>query len=231
MAPGSSSGRLRRLAIVAAGGVLHILLLCAPVAFVSKGCPCAENPKITVFLLVVTAWYFVESIASAAEVRLPLRSTGPQRLPLAIGLSLLITFWVSLTHSALSSSTAFGFASFAGTMVMMAGIVLRYLSLRTLGGFFLNEVALMPGQPLVTTGIYGSLRHPSETGTICVAFGGAIVLGSGAGLLAGMLLVLPFLIYRTRLEDRMLRSHYATEFLRYAREVPAFLPSIRLNAR
>jgi protein-S-isoprenylcysteine O-methyltransferase len=110
---------------------------------------------------------------------------------------------------------------------MVAGLTLRYFAIRTLGSFFLNEVAVMPKQSLVTHGIYGSLRHPSETGTVCLAFGGATLLGSQYGLAASTLLLLPFLIWRTRLEDRMLRNHYAMEFGRYAADVPAFLPRVR----
>ena len=222
---------LRLFAIVAAAGISHLLLLCAPLAFVNGGYGNAKNQTIVVFLFVVSAWCFVESAASAAGIRLPIKSHGPQRLPLVIGLSLLITFWVSVTDNALSISTPFGSAAVAGTMLMVAGIALRYLSLRALGIFFLNEVAIMPGQRLVTHGIYGSVRHPSETGTMCLAFGGVILLGSVYGLMASSLLLLPCLIWRTRLEDRMLRNHYAIEFGRYARDVPAFLPRIRLSRR
>ena len=218
----------RPLAIVAFAGVLHLLLLCAPIAFLDGGFHNAKNPRIVVFLSIVGAWHFVEGMASAASARLPLKSLGPQRLPLAIGLFLLITFWVSLTDTASSVSAPFGAGAVAAAVLMMAGIALRYLSLRTLGAFFLNEVAVLPGQPLVTRGIYARLRHPSETGTICLAFGGAFVLGSAIGLATATLLLLPCLIWRTRLEDRMLRNHYVTEFGRYAQEVPAFLPTIRL---
>jgi len=218
---------LRRAAIVAAVGILHLLLLCAPVALVGQRAQIAKNPRILAFLVVVGVWHFVESMAAPAGARLPMKSHGPQRLPLAIGVLLPITFWVSLTDTATSVPAPFGTAAVAGTLLMVAGIALRYLSIRTLGRFFLNEVALVPGQPLVTHGIYGRLRHPSELGTVCLAFGGVIVLGSVFGVTAGTLLLLPCLIWRTRLEDRMLRDHYAMEFARYAADVPALLPRIR----
>lgn len=226
-----SSDRVRFLAIVAAAMVLHLILLAAPVVLVHQGYANAANPRTAVFLLVVSVWCLIESMASTAAVAPPMRSHGPKRIPLVVGLSLLITFWVSLTDLAMSVSAPFGALAAAGTTFMVAGIVLRHLSLRTLGAFFLNEVAIMPTQPLITHGIYGSLRHPSETGTLCLAFGGAIVLGSVYGLMAGALILLPGVIWRTRLEDRMLRNHYADEFGRYAREVPAFLPKIRIAKR
>ena len=226
-----SNDRQCPLVIVALAGIFHLLLLCVPFAFLNEGIHNLTNPRIVVFLLVVSAWCFVESMASAGEQRLPMKSHGPQHLPLAIGLFLLITFWVSLADSALFVSTPFGAVAVVGALAMVVGIVLRYLSLRTLGAFFLNEVAMMPGQPLVTGGVYGLLRHPSEAGTICLAFGGAIVLGSTYGLMAGALLLLPCVIWRTRLEDRMLRDHDPVGFGLYRREVSAFLPRIRLTSR
>ncbi len=223
----ASNDRRQPLPLVASAGILHLLLLCAPVALVGGGGHVAESPRILVFLSVASVWYFVESMASAGESRLPMRCHGPQRLPLAIGLLLLATFWVSLADAAASLTAAFDTAAVAGALLMAMGIALRYLSLRTLGHFFLNEVALMPGQPLVTGGIYGRLRHPSETGTLCLAVGGALVLGSVYGLTVGTLLLLPCVIWRTRLEDRMLRNHYTREFIGYAKEVRAFLPRLR----
>ncbi len=226
MALGSSTVRPRPLAFVASAAFLHLLILCAPAALIDRSVFGAANPRAMVFLFVVSAWVCIESLASGAAVRLPMKCHGPRHLPLAIGLSLLITFWVSLAENALSVPAGFGAAAAAGTSFMVAGVALRYLALRALGPAFLNEVAILPGHSLVTSGIYRWLRHPSEAGTLCLAFGGAFVLGSGVGLVVGLLLLLPGLVWRTRLEDRMLREKHAIQFGHYARRAPAFLPRI-----
>jgi protein-S-isoprenylcysteine O-methyltransferase Ste14 len=184
-----------------------------------------------IFLAVACGWCLIEGLASGADARLPVRPHGPRLLPQAIGLALLITYWISLTTAALLPAKSFDATAALGTLLMLAGIALRCFSLRTLGPYFLNEVALLPGQPLVTRGIYGVMRHPSEAGTLCLAFGGAAVLGSAAGAIAAALLLPPCVLWRTRLEDRLLLGRHREEFARYTRRVPAFVPSMRLFNR
>lgn len=219
--------RVGFLAIVAVAGVLHLLLLCVPVALLNGGFRNATSPPTVVFFALVCAWQIVEALASAGEVRRPLQPHGPEHLALAIGVCLLLVFWLSLADVASSASTPFGVATSAGSSLMVAGLALRYLALRKLGAFFLNEVAILPDQALVTDGIYRWLRHPAETGTVCLALGGAGVLGSVHGLIACTLLLVPCLVWRTRLEDGLLREHHGTEFIRYRNETPAFFPRLR----
>ena len=152
---------------------------------------------------------------------------GPRWLALVIGSAMLAAFWVSAADAASRLPRPFDAASGAGTVLMVTGIALRYLSIRTLGAYIQNEVAILPGQPLVTRGIFRLLRHPSETGTLCLAFGGVVLLGSLAGAAVCAAVLLPCVIWRTRLEDVMLRRHHPVAFRRYAGEVGAFFPRIR----
>ena len=105
--------QLHLLPLVATAGILHLLLLCAPVAFINEGYRSATDPRILDFLFVVSVWCFVESMTSAASARLPTKTHGPQHLPHVIGLSLLMAFWISLTDTALSVSKPFGSAAMA----------------------------------------------------------------------------------------------------------------------
>ena len=216
-----------RLLVIALAAALQLLLLTLPAAFVNSDYVDRANGKLAAFLIAVTLWTFIESLASGNRLSLPIKADGPRWLPLAIGLALLTTFWVSLIDAALSRPTEFGGVAVFGTALMAAGVAVRCFSIRALGGFFVNEVAVLPGQTLMTNGIYGWIRHPSETGTLAVAFGSSLLLGSEYGLSAGVLVLLPLVMWRTRLEDRMLGNHYPFEFPRYAASVPAFLPGIR----
>lgn len=224
MLPKFSTRSPRYWVVLAVAGIFHLLLLYAPVAFIMKDHVGLANPRVTVFLIVVSVWYFVESVVSASDERLSRRAHGPRLLPLIVGMALLTTFWASLAGA--DSSLSWG-TIVAGSMVMALGLALRCVSVRTLGSCFLNEVTILPSQPLVTNGIYGRMRHPSETGTLCLAFGGTVLLGSPLGMVTAALLLLPCLIWRTRLEDQLLRDHFASEYDCYAEQVPAFLPALR----
>lgn len=218
---------IRFAPILALAVVLHLALLCAPLLLVADFHGITSSPRLAAFLCLVSVWCVVESSCSHTEMHRVKSTAGPYWLPLAVGLALLMTFWIMLADVALFARSPGLSLGIAGALLMGMGILLRFLAIRRLGEFFLNEVTLLPGQPLVTTGVYGRLRHPSETGTICLATGAAILLGSLAGLCAFASILLPCLIWRTRLEDEVLCRRHPVEFRHYARRVPAFLPWLR----
>ncbi len=211
-------------AVITLVGILHLFLLCAPIAWIAGGVRYLRSEEIIAFLVMASVWYFVESFGSAAQPRSRARSRGSKYSMPVVGPLVLVVFWISLIDSVSSVSPAPASAVVAGVVMMGVGMGLRYLAIRELGKFFLDEVAMVPGQPLVVRGIYGVLRHPSEAGTLWLVFGGAVMLDSLYGVAAGALLVLPCVCWRTRLEDRMFRDHFGTEFSRYVGEVPAFIP-------
>lgn len=221
---------LQSVPVLALAVHLHLLLLCAPLLLLSDIDAMTGRPHLAAFLVLISTWCVVEASVSHSGTHGIRTAAGPRWLPVAIGLVLLVTFWITLVDGALFARRTPMVAAVTGAVLMGTGIALRCLAVRRLGVFFLNEVAVLPGQPLVTSGIYGAMRHPSETGTLCLAVGGAIMLGSLPGLAACTLLLFPCLLWRTRLEDRVLRRRYPADFQRYATEVPAFLPGFRLTA-
>ena len=211
--------------------IVHLLLLCLPLMLMGRFRQIAVWPTLVTFLLLVCVWQLLESKAAPSHSGRPLQAVGPRWLPHAIGMWLLTVFWVSLMQFAIGGVTRFGPFVFIGVGLMTAGIGLRLLAIRTLGVYFLNEVALLPGQPLVTDGIYSRLRHPSELGALCLAFGGALVLSSWAGALVCAAVLTPLIIWRSRLEDALLLQRYPTAFGRYAQKAPAFFSRLSLPKR
>lgn len=59
------------------------------------------------------------------------------------------------------------------------------------------------GQKLISTGVYGFVRHPLYLGAIIFFLGGPLVMGSMYGLIIGVLLSLS-MILRTIGEEKML---------------------------
>ncbi|MFO0961193.1 MAG: isoprenylcysteine carboxylmethyltransferase family protein, partial [Isosphaeraceae bacterium] len=81
--------------------------------------------------------------------------------------------------------------------------------------------------PLVERGIHGLVRHPSESGNLAAAFGAAGLLGSFAGLAIAALGLLPLVLHRIRIEDRLLFERHGEAFDRYRRRVGALFPRPR----
>ena len=72
-------------------------------------------------------------------------------------------------------------------------------------------MAIQPGHTLVTTGIYGAIRHPSYLGLLVNALGWALAFRSGVGLLLTALIVPP-LLARIGAEERLLSSEFGEEY-------------------
>jgi protein-S-isoprenylcysteine O-methyltransferase Ste14 len=77
---------------------------------------------------------------------------------------------------------------------------------------------------LVTTGIYGLIRHPLYTAVFCGSVGWALVWRSWPALLAALALA-PFFDAKARREERWLRQQFP-EYAGYERRVRRFVPWI-----
>jgi protein-S-isoprenylcysteine O-methyltransferase Ste14 len=77
---------------------------------------------------------------------------------------------------------------------------------------------------LVTTGIYGLMRHPLYTAVFCGSVGWALVWQSWPALLAGLALA-PLFDGKARREERWLRQQFP-EYSAYERKVRRFIPWI-----
>jgi protein-S-isoprenylcysteine O-methyltransferase Ste14 len=86
-------------------------------------------------------------------------------------------------------------------------------------------VAIQPGHTLVTTGIYGVIRHPSYLGLLINALGWALVFRSGVGVLLTALLIPP-LVVRMRAEEALLRTEFGGEYAAYCSRTSRLIPGL-----
>ncbi len=88
-----------------------------------------------------------------------------------------------------------------GVALFAVGGALRIWPVFVLGNRFSGLVAIQPGHTLVTSGVYGVIRHPSYLGLLANASGWSFAFRSGVGVLLTALL-LPPLLARMRAERR-----------------------------
>jgi protein-S-isoprenylcysteine O-methyltransferase Ste14 len=88
-----------------------------------------------------------------------------------------------------------------GLVVMSLGLALRVWSIAALGGAFRTTVEVEPGQPLVSTGPYRWVRHPSYAGLLLIAAGLGVARNAWLSLGACVLLLLPALVRRIHVEE------------------------------
>src|SRR5262249_8323517 len=112
-----------------------------------------------------------------------------------------------------------------GVILFVAGGVLRLWPVHVLGHRFSGLVAIQPGHTLLTTGVYGVIRHPSYLGLLVTSLGWGLAFRAGMGVLLTALL-LPPLIARIRSEENLLRLHFGAEYDAYCARTSRLIPGI-----
>ncbi len=114
----------------------------------------------------------------------------------------------------------------AGWLAVIAGIALAGWARYTLRSFYSGQIQVGEQQTLVQSGPYAILRHPAYLGMFLIAVGVAVGYSSLIGQLGALLLLLPGLVYRITVEERMLATQFGKEFEAYRKKTKRFIPGI-----
>ena len=112
-----------------------------------------------------------------------------------------------------------------GVVLFAAGGALRIWPVFVLGRRFSGLVAIQSGHTLVTSGVYGVIRHPSYLGLLVNALGWALAFRSGVGVLLTALTIPP-LVARIRAEERLLSAQFGDAYDAYRSRTSRLLPGI-----
>lgn len=139
------------------------------------------------------------------------------------------SYWVVFTfwgmHRAPGPSLG-AWAVWAGAVVALAGIALRIWSVATLGRYFTYVVKVTSDQPVVETGPYRLLRHPSYAGALLTAVGIGLSLRF---LLAPVILgVVQLIAYSIRMgvEERVLAEGIGAPYRAYMQRTKRIVPFV-----
>jgi protein-S-isoprenylcysteine O-methyltransferase Ste14 len=112
-----------------------------------------------------------------------------------------------------------------GVVLFAAGGALRIWPVFVLGDRFSGLVAIQHGHTLVTSGVYGVIRHPSYLGLLVNSLGWRLAFRSGVGVLLTALLILP-LLARIRAEERLLHKQFEDEYGAYCARTSRLVPGL-----
>ena len=112
-----------------------------------------------------------------------------------------------------------------GVLLYTAGGVLRLAPVFVLGRRFSGLVAIQPGHRLVTSGLYGIIRHPSYLGLFVFTFGWGLAFRSGVGVIIAVLMLF-VLLARIRAEERLLSETFGAEYDAYRARTWRLLPYV-----
>src|SRR4030095_10407129 len=118
----------------------------------------------------------------------------------------------------------------SGGVLCPAGGALRIWLVFVLGHRFSGLVAIQPEHSLVTSGIYGVIRHPSYLGLLINSLGWSLAFRSGVGVLLTALLVPP-LLARINAEENLLHWQFGDEYDAYRSQTWHMIPRIYTKIR
>ena len=109
---------------------------------------------------------------------------------------------------------------------LMLGLVIRFSAIVALGKAFSANVAIRETQTVRTTGLYRWMRHPSYTGLFLCLFAVALHTRNWIAFLVALVLPTVALLYRIRVEEAALRTHFGQEYIEYSGKTKRLLPGI-----
>jgi protein-S-isoprenylcysteine O-methyltransferase Ste14 len=111
-------------------------------------------------------------------------------------------------------------------VLLWAGIALRQWSFRTLGRYFTFTIETSSDQPVIATGPYRVLRHPSYTGLLLVLIGIGLLLGNWLSLLAVAVAATSAMVYRIGVEERALEKALGDRYRQFASTRKRLIPYV-----
>jgi protein-S-isoprenylcysteine O-methyltransferase Ste14 len=112
-----------------------------------------------------------------------------------------------------------------GALLYAAGGVLRLAPVFVLGRRFSGLVAIQPEHRLMTSGLYGVVRHPSYLGLFVLMLGWGLAFGSGVGVVIAVL-SLGVLLARIQAEERLLSETFGAEYDAYRARTWRLIPYV-----
>ena len=183
-----------------------------------------------ILLVIVQAWGVME-LSQISQER---RSDGPVKVDgaawrITMIACLLATFGFPYlaTHLVPSAQLRPGAVWCAvGIVTLLGGLVLRGWSFKVLGEYFTHTVMVSSDQPVITSGPYRLLRHPSYTGILLASVGAGLASANWLALIGVTLLTLTPLLWRIRVEEHALLATVGDRYRSYTAQHKRMVPLV-----
>ncbi|HVP36392.1 MAG TPA: isoprenylcysteine carboxylmethyltransferase family protein [Terriglobales bacterium] len=116
--------------------------------------------------------------------------------------------------------------SILGIVLILLGLVIRWIAIITLGRYFTTNVSILPGHQIVKKGIYKYVRHPSYAGGLVSFLGLGLVFSNWLSIIVIVVPILIAYIYRIRVEEKALIQTFGNEYLEYSKATKRLIPGI-----
>jgi protein-S-isoprenylcysteine O-methyltransferase Ste14 len=112
-----------------------------------------------------------------------------------------------------------------GVLMLITGGFIRMLAIVALRRNFSGALRIREGHTLTTNSVFRYVRHPAYLGAIILFLGFPVIFSSVLGFLV-MLLLIPYLLHRIKLEEKMLIEHFGDQYLEYMKRTKKLIPFV-----
>jgi protein-S-isoprenylcysteine O-methyltransferase Ste14 len=113
-----------------------------------------------------------------------------------------------------------------GVLMIVLGSLLRRYCWRTLGEYFTGDVRARANQPVINSGPYRLVRHPSYTAGMIMFIGIGLALGSWLSFALLTIATIATYSYRVAVEERALLETIGEPYQAYMKERKRFIPYV-----
>ena len=113
-----------------------------------------------------------------------------------------------------------------GLCILIFGIIIRWISIIQLNKEFTVDVAISANHKLNTNGMYKYIRHPSYLGLLLICFGLSIAMNSITSLIVITIPVLFAIIYRIKVEEKILIYEFGDVYKDYMIKTNKIIPKL-----
>jgi len=163
---------------------------------------------VALLLVVVLPWLLLETWRSRRHER-ALRAAGAIEPPDDVYAWMRIVYpgmFVAMTAEGVLAPPACTTLVAIGIAVFLAGKLLKWWAILSLGRFWSFHVLVLPGAPLVKSGPYRLMRHPNYVGLMGEIAGVALMMRAPFTGVASACVFGALLVARIRVEERLLRE-------------------------
>lgn len=115
---------------------------------------------------------------------------------------------------------------YAGIVLILLGLVIRWLAILTLRRFFTVDVAIARGQEIIRKGLYAHIRHPAYSGSLMSFLGLGIAFSNWLSTIIIFVPILTAFLYRIKIEEAAMREAFGEPYSDYCKNTKRLIPGI-----
>jgi len=116
--------------------------------------------------------------------------------------------------------------NYAGIVIILVGLTIRWLAILTLRRFFTIDVAIAREHEIIQKGLYAHIRHPSYTGSLLSFFGLGLAFANWLSTLIITAPILAAFLYRIKIEEAVMLDAFGEKYLAYCKHTSRLIPRI-----